>query len=54
MANGQEDDGLPVGYWEWFWLDGSRMRSGHFDGGDPVGEWITYDRAGELYKVTQG
>jgi hypothetical protein len=31
----------------------SLLRSGHFDGGRQVGEWITYDRSGAPYKVTQ-
>ena len=43
----------PHGYWEWFRVDGTRMRSGHFEAGEPVGEWITYDRNGDVVKVTQ-
>ena len=45
-------DDSPEGYWEWFRLDGTRMRSGYFDHGTQVGEWITYDRRGEVHKVT--
>ena len=45
-------DGAPTGYWEWFRKDGSRMRSGYFENGKPVGEWITYDKDGKVYKVT--
>ena len=41
------------GYWEWFRVDGTRMRSGHFDRGVKVGEWVTCDQAGKAYKVTQ-
>jgi hypothetical protein len=51
-AHGNMVDGVPDGYWEWFLLDGTRMRSGYFDHGTQVGEWITYDRRGEVYKVT--
>ncbi len=51
-ATGQTMDDVPVGYWEWFRLDGTRMRSGHFDQGRPVGEWTTYDKQGQVYKVT--
>jgi hypothetical protein len=29
------------------------MRSDHFDHGEQVGEWITYDKNGEVYKVTE-
>ncbi len=29
------------------------MRSGYFENGEQVGEWTTYDRAGEVYKVTK-
>lgn len=40
------------GYWEWFRKDGSKSRSGHFDTGKQVGEWITYDRNGQPVKTT--
>jgi len=52
-ARGQKLDGVPVGFWEWFRVDGTRMRSGTFDAGEQVGEWTTYDRAGQVYKVTR-
>lgn len=52
-ARGQTVDGLPTGYWEWFRLDGTKMRSGHFDEGQQTGEWTTYDKKGEVYKVTR-
>lgn len=53
-ARGQTLHGVPVGYWEWFRKDGTRLRSGHFDkAGQPVGEWITYDSRGQVYKVTR-
>lgn len=51
-ARGQHLDGLATGYWEWFRKDGVRMRSGHFDRGEQTGEWTTYDRNGDVYKVT--
>jgi len=51
-AEGRMRDGVPTGYWEWFRLDGTRLRSGHFDNGAQVGEWTTYDRDGKVYKVT--
>jgi antitoxin component YwqK of YwqJK toxin-antitoxin module len=51
-AKGQTVNGVPTGYWEWFRKDGSKMRSGHFEKGEQAGEWITYDRKGKLYKVT--
>jgi antitoxin component YwqK of YwqJK toxin-antitoxin module len=40
------------GYWEWFRKNGTKMRSGHFKGGEQAGEWITYDQKGQVYKVT--
>ena len=46
-------DGVPVGYWEWFRLDGTKMRSGYFEKGEQTGEWTTYDKMGQIYKVTQ-
>lgn len=42
----------PDGYWEWFRTDGTLKRSGHFDEGKQVGEWITYNKEGSVYKVT--
>jgi antitoxin component YwqK of YwqJK toxin-antitoxin module len=51
-ARGHELDGLLSGYWEWFRKDGTIMRSGSFDRGDQVGEWTTYDDAGQIVKVT--
>ena len=52
-AKGQPSAGVPVGYWEWFRLDGTKMRSGHFEHGVQTGEWTTYDKQGQVYKVTQ-
>jgi antitoxin component YwqK of YwqJK toxin-antitoxin module len=52
-ARGMMADGVPTGYWEWFRMDGSKLRSGNFDKGQQVGEWITYDKKGQKYKVTQ-
>ena len=51
-AKGQKADGVLVGYWEWFRKDGTKLRSGHFENGEQVGEWITYDKKGQVYKVT--
>jgi len=51
-AKGNTANDVPVGYWEWFRKDGSKLRSGHFEKGEQAGEWITYDRAGQKYKVT--
>lgn len=52
-AKGQLIDGQMHGYWEWFRTNGIILRSGHFDSGKQVGEWITYDKAGKVYKITQ-
>jgi antitoxin component YwqK of YwqJK toxin-antitoxin module len=52
-AHGPVVDGQPDGYWEWFRVDGTMLRSGHFDRGRQTGEWITYDRSGAPYKTTQ-
>jgi len=52
-AKGQMANGELHGYWEWFRQDGSKLRSGHFEHGQPIDEWITYDRRGQVYKVTQ-
>lgn len=51
-AVGQKVGDTPVGYWEWFRVDGTKLRSGTFEDGEQVGEWTTYDKQGEVYKVT--
>ncbi|MFT7035307.1 MAG: antitoxin component YwqK of YwqJK toxin-antitoxin module [Cyclobacteriaceae bacterium] len=43
----------PEGYWEWYRIEGTKKRSGHFEKGEPVGEWTTYDKEGKVYKVTK-
>ncbi len=58
-AKGQMRGEVMEGYWEWFRKPaegkkiGTRMRSGHFKNGKQVGEWITYDKMGKVYKVTK-
>jgi antitoxin component YwqK of YwqJK toxin-antitoxin module len=47
MVNDQPD-----GFWQWYRKDGTLKRSGYFKNGEPVGEWITYDSAGQPYKIT--
>lgn len=51
-SKGRVVDGQPEGYWEWYRIDGTIKRSGHFVNGEPVGEWVTYDQNGDPYKVT--
>lgn len=51
-ARGPVCDGHLEGYWEWYRLDGTKLRSGHFTKGKQTGEWITYDKKGTVYKVT--
>jgi antitoxin component YwqK of YwqJK toxin-antitoxin module len=51
-SKGKIVDGKTDGYWEWYRRDGTLKRSGHFKNGEAVGEWITYDSKGEVYKVT--
>ena len=51
-ATGQTLAGDQHGYWEWFRIDGTMMRSGTFDRGAQVGEWTTYDKKGIPYKTT--
>ncbi len=40
------------GYWEWYRKDGTKMRSGYFKKGKQTGEWVTYDKKGDIYKTT--
>jgi antitoxin component YwqK of YwqJK toxin-antitoxin module len=52
-SKGKILDGKPEGDWEWYRIDGTLKRSGHFAQGIPVGEWITYDSNGRVYRTTQ-
>lgn len=51
-AKGNINDNIQDGYWEWFRTDGTKMRSGYFKHGKQAGEWITYDKNGQVYKRT--
>ena len=51
-ARGTMAGELLHGYWEWFRKEGTKLRSGHFTSGQQTGEWVTYDKAGAVYKVT--
>ncbi|MBP1918005.1 antitoxin component YwqK of YwqJK toxin-antitoxin module [Youngiibacter multivorans] len=48
MVNNQPED-----YWEWYRPDGTIKRSGYFENGNPICEWITYDSEGKRYKTTE-
>ena len=52
-AKGHTKDDILTGYWEWFRKDGTKLRSGFFENGKQVGEWITYDAKGNPYKTTK-
>jgi antitoxin component YwqK of YwqJK toxin-antitoxin module len=52
-ARGHLLEGTMHGYWEFFRVDGTLMRSGSFNRDVQVGEWTTYDKSGAPYKVTQ-
>ena len=43
---------MATGYWEWVRKDGTKLRSGHFEDGQQVGQWTTCDQRGRVYKVT--
>jgi len=51
-AKGNTVKGQPDGYWEWYRLDGTRLRSGYFEKGKQTGKWTTYDKKGKVFKVT--
>ena len=52
-AKGKRIGETLTGYWEWFRKDGTKLRSGYFENGDQTGEWTTYDKQGQVYKVTR-
>jgi antitoxin component YwqK of YwqJK toxin-antitoxin module len=41
------------GPWKWFRKDGTLMRSGSFDKGVQVGDWVTHDKNGRVVKITR-
>jgi antitoxin component YwqK of YwqJK toxin-antitoxin module len=51
-AKGEMEGDVSEGYWEWFRKDGTKMRSGNFLKGKQVGEWVTYDKKGDIYQTT--
>ena len=52
-AKGQVISDVPMGYWEWFRKkDGMLLRLGKLKDGFQVGKWTTYDKNGQVYKVT--
>ncbi len=58
-AKGQTNNGVMEGYWEWFRKPansadkiGTIMRSGYFKNGKQVGQWTTYNKHGDIVKVT--
>ena len=52
-ARGPAIDGVQEGYWEWFRLDETKMRSGNFTHGEQTGKWTTYNGDGLPHNVTQ-
>jgi antitoxin component YwqK of YwqJK toxin-antitoxin module len=51
-AKGQKAGEVCLGNLDWFRKYGTKMRSGYFENGKQIGEWITYDKKGQVYKVT--
>ncbi len=52
-AKGSRDGDVMEGSWEWFRKDGTKMRTGHFTKGKQTGTWTTYDKKGNIVKVTE-
>lgn len=51
-AKGEMVDGVCESYWEWFRKDGTKLRSGYFKNGKQIGTWTTYNKNGDVYKVS--
>jgi antitoxin component YwqK of YwqJK toxin-antitoxin module len=49
---GELVDGKMHGPWQFFRKDGSLMRAGSFHADKQIGIWTTYDRNGQVVKVT--
>lgn len=43
-SKGKVEDGQPVGYWEWYRLDGTLKRSGHFPAAKRSGRRVDHLR----------
>jgi hypothetical protein len=52
-ARGLKVGNVLTGYWEWFRKDGTKLRSGYFEKGEQTGDWTTYDKKGNVYRVTR-
>ena len=52
-STGKVKDGQMHGAWAWFRRDGTLMRTGNFHKGTRIGQWNTYDRAGNQVSSTQ-
>ena len=52
-AKGSKVGDTMTGYWEWFRKDGTKLRSGFFEKNRQVGTWTTYDKKGQVFKVTE-
>lgn len=52
-STGRVKDGQMHGAWAWFRRDGTLMRTGTFHKGTRIGQWNTYDRAGNQVSSTQ-
>ena len=50
---GQSINGVAIGYWQRYRMNGVIMRSGYFENGVQTGEWTTYDCDGKVYKITK-
>ena len=51
-ARGKYKGSAMHGFWEFFRIDGSLMRSGAFKSGVQTGEWTTFNNKGKIVKVT--
>jgi len=51
-AKGYMAGKLMEGKWTWFRKDGTKMRTGSFQNGKQIGEWITHDKHGHIVKKT--
>lgn len=41
----------PVGYWTFYRIDGTKLRTGYFRDGVEAGKWTYFDRVGNVQKV---
>ena len=52
-ARGWVLDDKPVGFWAFYRIDGTKLRTGYFREGVEAGKWTHYDHGGNVQRVEE-